>query len=270
MSFSVLMSLYIKEHPEYLRESLESVFSQSLPPDEVVLVEDGPISEQLQEVVEEFKSRFPQLKSVKLPQNRGLGKALNEGLSHCSNELVVRMDTDDVCFPERFNRQINFMKGNPDIDIASAWIEEFEGDIHNVKSTRKVPVTHEEIGRFMGLRNPLNHPAVIFRKSAVEKTGGYKHFPLFEDWYLWARMFVDGAKFANIPETLLHFRSSPDMFKRRGGWKYAKDSAKFQWELHRLGLVSTPLAIKSTVIRALVYLMPNKLRSLIYSKFLRS
>lgn len=270
MSFSVLMSLYSKEHPDYLRESLESVFSQTLPPDEVVLVEDGPITEQLREVVEEFRSRFPQLKSVKLPQNGGLGKALNEGLHHCSNELVVRMDTDDVCFPERFERQVGFMNANPQVDISSAWIEEFQDSLDNVKSVRKVPVTHEEVGRYIGSRSPLNHPAVIFRTTAVEKAGGYQHFPLFEDWFLWARMFVNGANFANIPEPLLHFRISPDMFRRRGGWKYAKNSARFQWELHRLGIISALTAVKSTIIRGTVYLLPNRLRSLIYSRFLRS
>ncbi|MDE5875285.1 MAG: glycosyltransferase [Muribaculaceae bacterium] len=270
MPFSVLMSLYAKEHPDYLRESLESVFSQSLPPDEVVLMEDGPVTDELQNVVNEYRSKYPTLKVILLPENGGLGKALNEGLKHCSHDLVVRMDTDDICFPDRFEKQVKFMAENPDIDISSAWLEEFEDRVDNVRSIKKVPLTHKEIADYIGSRNPLNHPAVIFRKSSVEKAGGYQHFPLFEDWYLWARMFVCGASFANIPETLLHFRTSPEMFKRRGGWKYAKDSGKFQWELHKLGLISATSALKSSILRAGVYLLPNNIRSLIYSKFLRS
>lgn len=270
MPFSVLMSLYAKEYPDYLRESLESVLSQSLPPDEVVLMEDGPITEELQKVVSEFQSKYAALKVIPLPENGGLGKALNEGLKHCSNDLVIRMDTDDICYPRRFETQVRFMSEHPEIDISSTWIEEFEGTVDNVCSIKKVPLTHKEIGDYIGTRNPLNHPAVIFRKSAVERAGGYQHFPLFEDWFLWARMYVNGAKFANIPEPLLHFRTSPDMFKRRGGLKYARDSVRFQWQLHKLGLVSSFSAVKSSIIRAGVYLLPNKLRSLIYSKFLRS
>lgn len=270
ISFSVLMSLYAKERPQFLRQSLYSIFNQSLSPTEIVLVEDGPLTKELYDVLDEFKESHSELKIISLPVNGGLGKALNEGLKHCSHELVARMDTDDICFPERFEKQVSFMNENPDIDISGSWIEEFEGNVENKVSVRKVPSSHEEIANFIRKRNPLNHPAVIFRKSAVMHAGGYKHFPLFEDWYLWARMIVNGCRFANIPESLLHFRTSSDMMKRRGGLKYAKDSFRFQNELHRLGLISKFDAIKNGILRGLVYIMPNKLRSLVYSKALRS
>lgn len=268
--FSVLMSLYLKERPEYLRESLDSVFNQTLKADEIVLVEDGPLTEQLNEVVQTYCTTHPELKLVSLPVNGGLGKALNEGLKHCSYELVVRMDTDDIASLDRFEKQVKFMQENPDIDISSAWLKEFEGTINNVKSIKKVPETHFEISSYIKSRNPLNHPSVIFRKSAVENSGGYQHFPLFEDYYLWARMFVNGAKFGNLQECLLYFRISSDMFKRRGGFKYAMNSAKFQITLHKLGIVSLITALKASLVRGTVYMMPNNIRKIIYSKLLRS
>lgn len=270
MAFSVLMSLYAKENPEYLRQSLNSIFSQTLKPDEVILVEDGPITVELDAVVSEYAEKHPEMKIVPLPVNGGLGNALNEGLKHCSHELVARMDTDDISKPERFQTQVRYMESHPEIDISSAWIEEFEDEISNVKSIKKVPLTHEEISGYIGLRNPLNHPAVIFRKGAVEKAGGYQHFHLFEDWYLWARMYVAGCHFANIDKSVLYFRISPQMFKRRGGVQYAADSARFQWKLHQMGIISKWAAIKSSVLRGSVYLMPNNLRKFVYSKILRS
>lgn len=268
--FSVLISLYNKENPNNLYQSLNSIFNQTLKPDEVILVEDGPLTYELYDVLDEYSAQHLEFKRIPLAKNSGLGRALNEGLKYCSCELVVRMDTDDICFPDRFEKQIKYMSDNPHIDISSAWIEEFEETINNIKSVKKVPETHKEISSYIKSRNPLNHPAVIFRKSVVEKAGGYQHFPLFEDYYLWARMFANGAKFGNIQESLLHFRTSSDMFKRRGGIKYAVNSGKFQWQLHKLGIISTLAAIKASVLRGSVYLMPNFIRKIIYTKLLRS
>lgn len=264
------MSLYAKERPEYLRQSLDSVFSQTLRADEVILVEDGPLTSELNSVVKEYESKYPELKIVPLATNQGLGKALNEGLKLCSYDLVARMDTDDIAEKTRFEKQISFIENNPEIDICSSWLQEFEGDINNKKSVKTVPTKHNEIADYIKSRNPINHPSVVFRKKAVFEAGGYLPFPLFEDYFLWARMMVNGSKFANLPECLVNFRVSPDMYKRRGGYKYAKDCAKFQWTLHKLGIISSVSAIKSSVLRGIVYLLPNQLRSLIYSKLLRS
>lgn len=270
MSFSVLMSLYYKERPLFLCASLDSVFNQSIVPDEIVLVEDGPLTDELYSVLGKYEKKYPQLKRVKLPQNGGLGKALNEGLKYCSNEIVARMDTDDIAMPDRFETQLKYLSSHLEVDVLSGWIKEFEGSIDNCLSIKKVPETHNEIGKYIRSRNPLNHPAVIFRKSSVERAGGYKHFPLFEDWYLWARMYKSGAIFANIQEPLVYFRTSPEMYKRRGGIEYAKNSTKFQFKLYNLGLISLFQALKSSLIRVGVYLLPNNIRSFIYSKFLRS
>ncbi len=264
------MSLYGKEHPDYLRKSLNSVINQTLLPDEIILVEDGPLTHDLYRVLDEYETKCPLFKRVPLPVNAGLGNALDEGLKHCSYDLVARMDTDDICYPERFEKQIQFMTDNPQVDISSAWLSEFHTDPSNIISLKKVPQSHAEISQYIKSRNPLNHPCVIFRKKAVESSGGYQHFPLFEDWYLWARMIVKGAKFANLQEPLLYFRTSPEMYKRRGGIRYAKDSARFQWTLHKIGLISSSKAIKSSLMRGIVYIMPNYVRKLIYSKILRT
>ncbi|MDE5773663.1 MAG: glycosyltransferase [Muribaculaceae bacterium] len=269
MAFSVLLSLYYKENPEYLRQSLDSVFSQTLRPDEVILVEDGPLTPELNAVLDESEKKYPELYRVKLPENGGLGKALNEGLKYCSYDLVIRTDTDDICFPDRFEKQVSFMDNHPDISASSGWIVEFEGNTDNRISIKKVPEDNDEIIKYGSYRNPMNHPATIFRKKDVEEVGGYKHFPLFEDWFLWARLMAKGYKLCNLQSPLLYFRTSPDMYKRRGGIKYAYDSFRFQLMLHKLGLITYLHAFKAGILRGTVYIMPNFIRKSIYQNILR-
>ena len=267
--FSVLLSLYIKENPVFFRQSLDSLLHQTLLPDEVVLVEDGPLTPELEQIVSDYSSRYPILKVVPLPQNQGLGKALNEGIKYCSYELIARMDTDDVAKPDRFQKQVEVFEKHPEIDVCGAWIDEFEGDIDKIISTRKLPEWHNDIAAYAKKRNPINHPVVMFKKSAVVKAGSYQHFPLFEDYYLWVRMLMNGAKFYNIQESLLWFRFSPEMFKRRGGWGYAMKELKFQKTLRRMGFISTPIYLKNVAIRLTTRIIPNSWRSFIYKKLLR-
>ena len=267
--FSVLLSLYVKEHPTYLKQSLNSIFSQTLLPTEIILVKDGPLTKELDEVVGEFCSKSSIIKVISLSKNQGLGKALNEGLKHCSYDLVARMDTDDITKPDRFEKQLKIFQDNPNLDIVSSWIDEFESDVNHIISTRKLPETHEEIFRYAQKRNPINHPVVMFKKSAVLVAGGYQHFPLFEDYFLWVRMLLNGAKFYNIQESLLFFRASTDMFKRRGGFKYACTEAKFLWHIHRLGLVGLGMTCINLPLRFFTRIIPNKLRSWIYKNVLR-
>ena len=258
------MSVYYKEQAKYLREALDSVFNQTLQADEVVLVEDGPLTKELDKVIEEYQNKYKELKLIKLTENGGLGKALNEGLKHCSFDIVARMDTDDICKPQRFEKQINFLFSHPEIDIVSSWIEEFVGSKENIKSIRKLPENNEDIFRFGKKRNPINHPAVAFRKQALEKVGSYQHFPLFEDYYLWVRMLMNGAKFHNLQESLLYFRASEDMFKRRGGRKYAKDEIRFQKQCLKLGYINFFEFLRNISIRFVARIVPNGLREKIY------
>lgn len=267
--FSVLLSVYWKEQPAYLQQSLDSIFTQTLMPDEVVLVKDGLLTEELDEVIEDYCRKYPILKIVPLVQNQGLGKALNEGLKHCSYDLVARMDTDDIAKPNRFEKQVKVFEEHPELDVVGAWIEEFEGEVKNITSIRKLPESSIAIRKYAKLRNPINHPVVMFRKNAVIAAGSYQHFPLFEDYYLWVRMLLNGAQFYNIQESLLYFRLSPDMFKRRGGWKYAQDEFKFQCKLLSLGFIGYFQFMKNASIRFISRMIPNEVRGLLYKKILR-
>lgn len=269
MNFSILMSLYAKEQAEHLHQSLDSVFNQTLPPDEVVLVLDGCITDNLQSEVNEFSSKHSNLKIISLPQNVGLGKALNEGLKHCSYDIVARMDTDDIAKPDRFEKQIAVLENNPEIKVVSCWIEEFIDTTDNVVSTRKLPEFPFEIFEYGKKRCPVNHPSVMFKKKAVELAGGYRHFPLMEDYYLWVRLLLNGDKFYNIQESLLYFRTSEDTYRRRGGFKHAIDEVKFQYHIHRLGYTSFGRFLKNFAIRFSTRIVPNSIRVFIYKKLLR-
>ena len=269
MNFSVLLSLYIKESPDYLRSALSSVFEQTVKASEVVLVEDGPITEELSAVVDEFSKSHEEMKVVKLAVNGGLGNALREGLAHCSYDLVARMDTDDISKPERFEKQLGVFKEHPEYDVVSGNLDEFIDDTSNVVSTRRVPQYHKEIVKYGRRRNPVNHPVVMFRKKAVLAAGGYRDFPLFEDYYLWIRMMINGSLFYNIQEPLLFFRTTNDVFKRRGGFQYACNELVFQKEINRLGYTNKEVMLMNMFIRFGTRIVPNKWRSVFYKKCLR-
>lgn len=269
VTFSVLMSVYKKERPEFLKEALDSILTkQTRKPDQIVLVQDGPLTPELYNVIEEYSQKYKELKVIKLAKNGGLGNALNEGLKHCSNELVARMDTDDVCKPYRFERQLSLFEEHPEIDVCSSWIDEFIDDTSNVVSLRKLPECNSDIVRYAKSRCPVNHPAVMYRRSKVMEVGGYQGFP--EDSYLWVKLMLNGAVFYNIQESLIYFRTSNDVYKRRGGWKYAKDDIRAQWNFYRMGFLTFFDLVKNVLIRGTVRLMPNGLRGWIYSKFLRN
>lgn len=264
-SFSVLMSLYAKERPENLKLSLNSVFNQTLVPNEVVLVEDGPLTQELYAVLDSY----PTLKRIRLATNGGLGRALNEGLTHCSHQLVARMDTDDIATPDRFEKQIAVFERYSDADVVSCWVDEFEGDPSNIIATRKVPEYPYELYKYGKTRCPINHPACVFKKDVVLFAGGYQHFPLFEDYSLWVRLLLNGAKFYNIQESLLLFRASPDMYRRRGGFKHGWTEVKFQNYIRKIGYINWPTMLMNVFIRFTTRIMPNSLREFVYRDLLR-
>ena len=268
--FSVLMSVYAKEQPEYLRQSLESVFNQTVTPDEVIMVEDGPLTDKLYEELDRFSVKHSQLKRVRLSKNGGLGNALNEGLKYCSYELVARMDTDDICYPFRFEKQIDVFSQYPDADVVSSWIDEFIDSPENIVSTRKLPEFPYELYEFGKSRSPANHAVVMFRKKAILFAGGYRHFPLLEDYYLWVRLMLNGVKFYTIQDSLLLVRTSNEMFHRRGGLRYALNEIRFQNLIRKLGYISYGRFVLNIIIRFVTRIVPNKLRTYIYNKYLRT
>lgn len=268
--FSVLLSVYYKEKPEFLQSSINSVYNQTRKPSEVILVKDGPLTIELEKTIDNLCSVFSDLIIVPLEKNSGLGIALNEGLKHCSFDIVARMDTDDVAKQDRFEKEISVLEKYPEIDIVGAWVDEFIEIPSNVVSTRKVPEKHEEILKYSKYRAPVNHPSVMFRKKAVLDAGSYLDLKLYEDYYLWARMLMNGAVFYNIQESLLYFRITDETYKRRGGIKYASVELNFLRKMYKIHFLSFSEYLINIIVHTSVRLVPNNLRAFLYKHILRN
>ena len=268
--YFVLMSVYHKEMPEYLKQAIESIQAQTLSTNDFVLVCDGPLNEQLDSVIAiKLQEIGESLNVVRLAKNGGLGNALNEGIKHCKNELVARMDSDDIAYPDRCKKQIAIFNTHSEVSICSGIVEEFTTDPNTVDTKRVPPETHAEIVEFAKKRNPFNHPCVMYKKSAVEAVGSYQDFYLLEDYYLWLRMLMAGYQGYNIQEPLLHMRAGSDMYKRRAGWKYAKTQAKLFKFMKDENFIGNAQYIKSCVIRSGSSLAPNWLRKFMFERVLR-
>ena len=268
--YSVLMSVYHKEKPEYLKQAIASIQAQTLPTDDFVLVCDGPLNDALDAVIAKKQQEMGKtLNVVRLAKNGGLGNALNEGIKHCKNELVARMDSDDIAYPDRCEKQIAVFYTHLEVSICSGIVEEFTSTPDVVDAKRVPPEAHEEIVEFAKKRNPFNHPCVMYKKSAVEAVGSYQDFYLLEDYYLWLRMLMAGYQGYNIQESLLHMRAGSDMYLRRAGWKYAKTQARLFGFMRDKKFISNGQYIKSCVIRSGSALAPNWLRKLMFEKVLR-
>lgn len=229
MNFSVLISLYYKENPIFLKECLESLKNQTLQTNEIIMVFDGKITDDLEEIVDIYKNLLP-IKIIRLPENVGLGKALNEGLKHCSNEWVFRMDTDDICLPERFEKQVKFIEENPNVVLFGSHIAEFDKGPKQILGYRKVPIGFKSIQKYSLKRSPFNHMTVAFKKSVIEEVGGYLHHLFLEDYNLWLRVIAKGYELGNVDEVLLLARAGEGMIKRRRGIDYIKG----EWKLFKL------------------------------------
>ena len=268
--FSVLMSIYFKERSDFLRASLDSILQQELLPEEIILMEDGLLTPELDRTIEEFEKRTPLLKVYKLKENHGLGYALNKGLLLCNYDIIARMDTDDICKPSRFKEEMAILEANPDIAVVGSWVDEFVDTPERVLTIRTVPEHPEEIAAFAKKRNPMNHPTVMFRKNEVLDAGNYISMLLFEDYYLWARMITQGKKLYNIQHSLLFFRRNAGLSSRRGGTVYIKKEFQFQKAIQRLGLINRTTMFSNCLIRFCIRLIPNCFRNFLYIKFLRN
>ena len=272
IQFSVLMSIYYKENPEWFRIALDSVINQTLQANEIVLVEDGKLTEELYQVIDEYKTKYPDLFNiVPLEKNSGLGEALRIGVLNCSNELVARMDTDDIARNNRFEKQIKFMDENPDIDLVGSWISEFEDNPNEIISYRQLPTKHDDIYKFGQFRCPVNHMTVMYKKSAVIAAGNYQTFKNIEDYYLWGRMLKDGARFANIPECLVNVRAGNAMFKRRANLTYFfRSEFPLHTELFKMHYISFGQYIRNICSKFMLRVIPEWAMAIVYKKFLRN
>lgn len=264
------MSVYYKEKAEYLKLALDSIINQTLKPDEIVLVQDGKLTEELYAVITEYLQKYSDIfKTYALQQNQDLGKALNFGMQKCSYEIIARMDTDDIAEPNRFELQIKEFEQDKELMLCGGQIAEFADNPKEITGHRNVPLKHNEILSFAKKRNPFNHMTVMFKKQAVQSVGGYMEMPYFEDYWLWVRMLKAGYKAKNIEQVLVRVRAGQDMIARRGGLNYAKCVIRFEKALHSIGVIKFAEMIGNITMRSIVAIIPESLRLFIYRWKLR-
>lgn len=268
--YSVLMSVYYKEKPEYLDQSMESILRQTVMTNDFVLVCDGPLTPELDAVIATMQEKFGDiLRVVYIKKNTGLGNALNKGIQCCKNELIARMDSDDIAYLNRCEMQLQVFARHPEVAVCSGVVEEFTTDPDMVNNRRVPPETNGEILQFAKKRNPFNHPCVMYRKTAVESVGSYQDFYLLEDYYLWLRILLNGEQGYNLQQPLLHMRAGSDMYKRRAGWKYAKSQRALFAYMYKSGIINSYQYIKSCAIRTISAMAPNIIRQVTFKMVLR-
>lgn len=271
IQFSVLISVYKKEKPEYLKTALQSIINQTLKPTEIVIVKDGLLTQELDDCIKKYENKYPELtKIVAFRENRGLGLALRDGVTACKYDYIARMDSDDIAKPDRFAKQFQYLKQHPETALLGTWITEFSKDENKPDTLTELPCTHQGILKYAKKRNPFRHMTMLLKKEAVIKAGNYRDFLWFEDYDLWVRMLQKGYIAANIPEYLVSVRADEEMFARRGGWRYLKQDLKFQQWLLNVKFITAFEFLINITVRVIVRIMPNKLRKIIYIKFLRN
>lgn len=292
MGISVLMSVYAKENPEYFKTALESVINQTLQPDEIVIMKDGPLTEELEAVIVGVQKQLdakrqalctegqehigncdrnrtvPVLRTFQFPQNVQLGRALKKGVELCEHELIARMDTDDIACPDRLEKQYAYMMEHTQTAVLGGYIEEFcdENGFSNVKA---MPVGFENLRSYARFRNPLNHMTVMLRRDAILAAGSYRHYPFLEDYDLWSRVIAAGYKIDNVPEVLVRARVGNELYGRRGGLDYCKRYLRLRREQKRLGLTNAVEHLVACVITIAVTVIPSGARKEVYQRVLR-
>ncbi len=280
--FSVAMCVYGKDNPDWFDKALCSVIDQTVQPDEIVLVVDGPIPDSIQNVIDKYSkicaegvrldnlTKVITLQVVYLKENQGLGKALRKAVTTCKYEIIARMDSDDIAVRNRFELQLAYLMSHPNTDILGGQIEEFIGEITNVAGRRIVPLTDANCKAYLKKRCPFNHMSVMYKKEAVLKAGNYRDWFYNEDYYLWVRMALNKCIFANLPEVLVQVRVGKEMYARRGGEKYFRSEEKIQRLMLQNGLISVPRYLVNVCERLIIQvLMPNTLRGWVMRKFAR-
>lgn len=269
LKFSVSMCTYGGDNPEWLTTAIESILNQTVKPDEVVLVVDGPVPNGVDTVIRRYEEN-PLFKVIRLEKNVGHGEARRTGLKNCFFPLVALMDSDDISHPDRFAEQLSLFKADPSLDIVGADITEFIGESENTVGMRQVPCEDADIKEYLKTRCPMNQVTVMFKRDSVESVGGYIDWFCEEDYYLWLRMFMAGMKFANIQKTLVNVRVGKDMYNRRGGLKYFKSEARLQKFMLDNRIIGLPTYLINVAKRLIVQvLLPNRIRGWVFKKFAR-
>lgn len=264
------MPIYIHEKDDIFRASLDSVFNQTVMPNEVLIIADKDIPQNTRDILDEYKLKYPDIfNPVILDEPANLGKALQIGVNIAKYPVIARMDADDVARNDRFEKQISYLKEHTEIDLVGSWITEFEERPENIYAQRDLPIDSENIYNFCKFRCPVNHMTVMYRKESVLKAGNYTDRKRMEDYHLWARMLYQGCKFANIPEYLVNARAGRDLIKRRSGldefFKYEYTLFK---EFYEMGFIDFWGFFKAVISKFILRAIPSELRAFIYNNFL--
>ncbi|MCL1899334.1 MAG: glycosyltransferase [Promicromonosporaceae bacterium] len=261
--YTVLLPIYAPDPAEFAA-SLDSLWAQTLPPGEVLLVNDGPISPELQAVLDEHQAAHPELRLVNLPEAKGLGAALGEGIPLAKYELIGRMDADDLALPERFERQVRFLEEHPDIDMCCTTILEFEDSPDNVVAMREVPADPAALRKFANRWSPMNHGATMYRRAAVLLAGNYQHFERHEDYYLWVRMLMSGTKAASLTEPLMLVRIGFANLNRRRSWAATVSAIRFHLWKRRVGFAGWYETCVMIGVMIGIFALPDRLFRWVY------
>lgn len=271
IDFSVAMSVYKNDNAIHFERALDSITElQTVKPSEIVLVVDGPIGDELNAVITKYEKKYDFFKAIRLTENKGLGNALKVAVENCSYELIARMDSDDVAVSDRFEQQLRYFADGLECDMVGGDVTEFIDSEDNLVGKRSVPTTHGEIIEYMKSRCAFNHPTVMFKKSVVLGVGGYIDWFWNEDYYLWIRMQLGGARFANTGTALVNMRSGRDMYSRRGGKRYFDSEKKLQKFMLEKKMIGRVTYFKNVLKRFIVQCcLPNRLRGWVFRKFAR-
>lgn len=264
INFSVLISIYYKEKPDWFRMALESVFAQTVQPTEIILVKDGPLTDDLEAVIKEFEAIHPIFKIVINEKNLGLGLSLRKGVEVCSNEIIARMDTDDIIPFNRFEKQLK--KIEEGYDVVSCWSRLFMDGSNEIIAIKKRPEYHNDIVKLAHRRSPVCHAATFIRKSSVMKAGNYLHRQYYEDYNLWVRMIQSGSIFYNIQEVLYDVRTTEEQLNRRSGFSYLKNELSCLNEFYKMGFYSLKDLLVNSSIRIAARLTPSFFRSKLFKR----
>lgn len=270
MNFTVVIPVYIKESAQNLKMALSSVLEkQTLKPTEVIIVEDGLLTEELYNILDHYDSVYTLVKRIRFLENKGVGQALQYAINEAKTEWIARMDSDDIALPNRFEKQVEFLKLNPDISVLGGAIEEFNDTIGDLGRRRNVPIYHTEIVKQMKARNPFNHMTVFLRKKNVIEAGGYQVEKFFEDYQLWYEMYKKGATFHNLADVLVYARVGNSMVSRRSGLRYFKFEKQLLHKFLNDGFISVYEYVYYTIIKYLLRVIPVSLLEPFYANFLR-
>lgn len=269
--FSVALCVYKNDKPEWFEQALHSIIEQTLKPDEIVLVVDGPVDGLLEAVIRRHEMLLSNFRVLRLPRNMGHGIARKIGIENCLNELIALMDSDDLSLPNRFEKQCTEFSKDPELAVLGAQIAEFKNEANNIIGIRKVPLTDIEIKNYLKFRCPFNQVTVMFRKSSVLNAGGFLDWFSNEDYFLWIRMMLKNCKFANLPEVLVKVRVDENLYSRRGGRRYFASEAKLQKYMYANRIISYSQCFYNIAIRLLVQIiMPNWLRAFVFKTLFRN